>query len=207
MVSFCSKDHPPAKDAAELPCITNSQRGAQLPAPAFDSGLDSARQTELHFQLLFSSEQIRMFALHNHFLSLAGNEQQGWFCIRETHSAAGLCSTKPRAIKPGGFYSSRPFPLLLLKLLPPEREQVHGDITNRSCFLSCSPGTPPKLNICLLAGCPPQWFSMALGVSASLQQLKPAGMDLWLDFAVFGDAQSWFVVCFGFFFLPVLSHS
>lgn len=33
---------------------------------------------------------------------------------------------------------------------------------------------------------------MAQGASAFLQQLKPVGMGLWLHFAVFGDAQSWF---------------
>lgn len=53
-IFFWSKDHPETKDAAKLPHIIKRQRGVHLSATGFDSGSYSARQTELHLQLLFS---------------------------------------------------------------------------------------------------------------------------------------------------------
>lgn len=87
----------------------------------------------------------------------------------------------------------------LLKLPPPEREQVNGDIINQELFSQLLPAAPQRTLPKLLPGGSlsfpmtlSQCLSMAQGASAFPQQLKALGMDLWLDFAVFGDAQSWF---------------
>lgn len=111
---FWSKDHPQTKDAAKLPWASATAKGvfSYLPLALFlGSILPDKQSCTYSCSFHDTSEQIRMFALHNNFLSLVRNEQQGWFCIRytHTHTTAGLCSTKPRAIKQGGFYSSRGF--------------------------------------------------------------------------------------------------
>lgn len=105
---FWSKDLPQTKDSAKSPHIPNSSGGAQLSAPAFDSGFYSATQTRAALPAALFMRRPSKYGCLPCTIIFCLSPSQGMSSRAGFASLLHNCwALEPRAIKQGGFYSAR----------------------------------------------------------------------------------------------------